>query len=228
MARSHLTDKRLLRHTAAVIGVAVLLASFGTACTEASDRSAPRAQIPEVSTPTIKQAAWRIKAKRIGSVGKVTRADKKRLKAQRPRLKGLIKDVYDSLFLFPSRKKMSLRRHFTHPAARRVLATKAGISPRAERVRTWSRRAIIGVQPNNAAVAVAEVYVRATGKIGDKIFRLVHRATLWLQRSRGAWKVVGFEVDQGPVKKAAQQKKKKDREKKRHRKRSPKKRGRNA
>jgi hypothetical protein len=227
VARPQLTDKQMLRRTAAVIGAAVLVASFGSACTEAPDRSDPGAQIPEVSAPNIKQAAWRIKAKQIGSVGKVTRADKKRLRAQRPRLKGLIKDVYDSLFLFPSRKRISLREHFTRRAARKVLATKAGISPRAERVRTWSRRATIGVQPNNAAVAAAQVYIRATGKVDNKIFRLVHRATLWLQRARGAWKVVGFEVNQGPVKKSAQDKKK-ERKKKRHHKRSPKKRGRNA
>lgn len=227
MARPRLTDKQMLRRTAAVIGAAVLVASFGTACTEAPDRSDPRAQIPEVSPPSIKQAAWRIKAKQIGSVGKVTRADKKRLRAQRPRLNGLIKDVYDSLFLSPSRKRISLRKHFTHEAARKVLATKAGISPRAERVRTWSRRATIGVQPNNGTVAAAQVYVHATGKVGNKIFRLVHKATLWLQRSRGTWKVVGFEVNQGPVKKSAPTKKK-EREKKRRQKRFPKKRGRNA
>jgi hypothetical protein len=226
VARSHLTDKRLLRRTAAVIGVAVLLASFGTACTEAPDRSAPRAQIPEVSTPNIKQAAWRIKAKPIGSVGKVTRADKKRLKAQRPRLTGLVKDVYNSLFLFPSRTKNTLRKHFTRRAARKVQLSKTGISPRAEEVRTWSRQARIGIQPNTARVAAAEVYVRAKGRIGDKIFRLVHRATLWLHRSNRSWKVVGFEIDQGPVKKSSQ--KPKDEGKKKRHKRSPKKRGRNA
>jgi hypothetical protein len=224
--RPPIRNRKQRRITVAVAG-AILLASLGTACTEPPSRESPRAQVPEVSTAKIKQAPWRIRMQPVGSVGKITRADKKQLKAQRPKLVTLVKDVYDSLFLFPSRKKAVLRKRFVRRAARRVLSSNAGVSPRAERVHTWSRRADIGVQPNNAAAAAVKVYVHATGTVGGKIFRLVHRATLWLQRSKRAWKVVGFEVNQGPVKKGARKDKEKQR-KKRHRKRSSKKRRRNA
>jgi hypothetical protein len=221
------TRNRKQRRITVAVAAAVLLASLGTACTEPPSGESPRAQIPEVSTPEIKQAKWRIGMKPVGAVAKVKRADKKRLKSQRPRLATLVKDVYDTLFLFPSRKRAVLRKHFTRRAARRVLSSEAGVSPRAERVRTWSRRADIGVQPNNAAAAAVKVYVRAKGIVGRKVFRLVHRATLWLQRSKRGWKVVGFEVEQGPAKKAARKDKEKH-QKKRQRKRSPKKRRRNA
>jgi hypothetical protein len=217
------TRNRKQRRLTVAVAAAVLLASLGPACTEPPSEESPGAQIPEVSTAKIKQAPWRIRTQPVGSVAKVTRADKQRLKAQRPRLTTLVKDVYDSLFLFPSRKKAVLRKHFVRRAARRVLSSNAGISPRAERVRTWSRRANIGIQPNHAAAAAVKVYVHATGMVGRRVFRLVHRATLWLQRSKRGWKVVGFEVDQAPVKKAARKDKK--RQKKRH---SPKKRRRNA
>jgi hypothetical protein len=215
------------RRLTVAVAAAVLLASLGTACTEPPSGESPRAQIPEVSTAKIKQAPWRIRTQPVGSVAKITRADKKQLKDQRPRLATLVKDVYDSLFLFPSRKKAALRKHFVRRAARRVLSSNAGISPRAKRVRTWSRRADIGIQPNNAAAAAVKVHVHATGIVGRRVFRLVHKATLWLQRSKRGWKVVGFEVDQGPVKKAARKDEKK-RQKKRDRKHSPKKRRRNA
>lgn len=221
------TRNRKQRRITVAVAAAVLLASLGTACTEPPSGDSPSAQIPEVSTAKIKQAPWRIRTQPAGSVAKITRADKKQLKAQRPRLASLVKDVYDSLFLFPSRKRAVLRKHFVRRAARRVLSSNAGISPRAERVRTWSRRADIGVQPNNAAAAAVKVYVHAKGIVGRRVFRLVHKATLWLQRSKSGWKVVGFEVDQGPVKKAARKAKQRW-EKKRYRKHSPKKRRRKA
>ena len=233
MSRPHATSRRALHGAAAALAAAILVASLGTSCTEPPNNGARGAQIPEVSTPDIKQARWRINTERVGSVAKVTGADKKRLKRQRPRLIGLVKDVYDSLFLFPSRKKAILRKHFERPAARKVLSSKAGISPRATRVHIRSRRAGIGIQPNSAATAAAKVYVRATGRIENKKFRLVHRATLWLQRLKRGWKVVGFDVSQGPARKKAHKEKrdrkqgpnKKDQEKRR--KKRPKK-GRNA
>jgi hypothetical protein len=192
-----------MRRTASALIVAVLLASLGLSCTEPPRDDIPRAQVPEVSTAKIKQARWRIKTERVGSVAKVTRADVKRLKAQRPQLAGLVKDIYDSLFLFPSRKASILRRRFERGAAREVLSSRAGVSPRASRVHIWSRRANIGIQPNSAAAAASRIYIHATGRVGQKRFRLVHRATLWLQRLKTGWKVVGFDVTQGPAKKGS-------------------------
>jgi hypothetical protein len=205
--RPNTTRRRVLHGTAAALA-ALLVASSVTSCTEPPNDGVPRAQVPEVSDAKIKQARWQITTERVGSVAKVTRADKKRLKAQRPRLTGLVKDVYDSLFLFPSRKKTILRKHFERPAARKVLSSRAGVSSRATRVHIWSRRAGIGIQPNSAAAAAANVYVRATGRVENKRFRLVHRATLWLQQLKRGWKVVGFDFAQAPLKREARDKEK--------------------
>jgi hypothetical protein len=201
----------------------VLVGLLGASCTEITAER-PRAQIPEVSTRDIDQAPWRIKIRPTGTVAKVTRADKKRFKAQKPRLANLVRDVYDALFLFPSRQRKVIRKHFDGAAGHKVMSSKAGVPGRAESVQTRKRVASIGLQPNGADAAAARVVVRVKGRIGAKVFHFAHRGTLWLERSKRVWKVVGFEVSQAPVKKSRDQKSKKardDAEKRDNKKRDP-------
>ncbi|MGH2787504.1 MAG: hypothetical protein ACRDJV_06290 [Actinomycetota bacterium] len=222
MGRSRFVDEQVPR-PARIIAAAVLVGLLGVSCTEVT-AVRPRAQIPEVSTRDIDQAPWRIKIKPTGTVAKVTRADRKRFGAQRPRLANLVRDVYDALFLFPSRQKKVIHKHFARHAAREVMSSKVGVPGRADLVQTRKRVASIGLQPNGAHVAAARVVVRVKGRIGARVFRLAHRGTLWVERSKRVWKVVGFEVSQTPVTKSRAQKNKKardDAEKRDKKKRDP-------
>jgi hypothetical protein len=69
----------------------------------------------------------------------------------------------------------------------------------ANEVQFKRRRAWIGVEGRNARSAVATVLLNVTGRLDDEErFWVQHHATLWLQRSKGSWKVIGFDITQGP------------------------------
>lgn len=140
------------------------------------------------------QAAWRFSVHASGLAGNLTHRQQIALQRQRPRLRSLVKRVYDSLFVHPNRLPATLKENFSEPAARALRRAKPGAAAPA-RASTTMRRARIGVRaPGGARMAVASVAVRALAEGGAP--PVLHRSTLWLERSRGRWKVVAFEVRQ--------------------------------
>lgn len=147
--------------------------------------------------PGLPQATWEMRVHASGVDGVLTRAQKKALERQRPKLRSLVKKVYDSLFVHPNRLQATLKKNFSEPAA--VALRRAGPgATTAGRVSTTLRRARIGIQAaGGARMAVASVTVRA---LADGDGRpVVHRSALWLERARGDWKVVAFDVRQAPL-----------------------------
>ena len=108
-------------------------------------------------------------------------------------------DVYDAVFLQPAHLPAAARSDFSRAAARSWQRSRAGLPAHAERVKLLSRRARIGIDAESARRAVASVVVRAAGWRGARRFRLLHRATLWIERGARGWRIVAYDLAQGPA-----------------------------
>lgn len=154
------------------------------------------ARSEDAALPDLPQATWEMSVHASGVQGRLSGAERKALEEQRPRLRALVKRVYDSLFLHPNRLAGTLKENFSGPAADALRRAGAGAA-QPGRVATTLRRASIGIQATGGArMAVASVTVRALAEGSD--VPVVHRSALWLERVRGDWKVVAFDVRQSP------------------------------
>ena len=155
-----------------------------------SEPAAPEAALP--------QAEWSIRAYPAGVTHKVTKAQEKILARRRPEVIALVKRVYDTLFVHPGRLDATLKENFSAAAAIALRRSNAGVSE-ADPISTTLRTAKIGVEATGGArTAVASVTVRA-GRTDVDAQPLRHKATLWMQRGKGGWKVIAFDVQQGPL-----------------------------
>jgi hypothetical protein len=164
------------------------------------DRSQPgEAAPPPAPTPApIKQAKWEIKTFPSGALHGLTHKKKKQLRAEKPALRQLVKKVYDDLFLNGGTHEV-VRRAFTERAAAAILRSGAAVSDRLSDLRTTLRRARIGIGAESARQAAVEVWLRARAGAGDNKVHIFHRSTLWLQKTRGRWRAIAFEIKQGPA-----------------------------
>lgn len=155
-----------------------------------------------VAAPGVRQADWEVRVFPAGVAGggKLTKATKDRVAAQRERVSTVIKDVYDALFLNPDRLKGVLARGFTRAAAAGAARAKIGLPAGAGEVHIKRRVARVGIHVRGVDRAAARVAVFGTAEVKGRPIRFEHVASLWLERSDGAWKVIGFDVVQGPQK----------------------------
>jgi hypothetical protein len=182
-------------------GIAVAMALVVVVATGCSrDEQTPGGIAPPEPTPSttpdIKQANWKFETFKTATTVKLRKRDLARFRAQRARTKEFVRDLYDALFLTPEDKGFVVEKRFTTRAARSLLGSRAGMPARAERVKTLMRKARIGIQPTALRRAAATVSIRARGVVDGERMRVVHRSTLWLERSRHRWKVIAFEIDQ--------------------------------
>lgn len=182
-----------------VSGVAIALFLSGRGDRDVAPVPRPTAVSGAEAPPRIKQAPWRIGKFPAGSVAAMTRTDRRRLRAQRPKVAALIRSLYDAMFLEPHSLKETIKGRFTRPAARSLAASRrVGLPGDATAVETLARTARIGIEATGARRAVASVRVSAVGSVGRRRFHVVHRSTLWLVRSRARWEVIAYQVEQGP------------------------------
>jgi hypothetical protein len=185
----------------AVASLILASAMVISACQESRPPSSSSQPPPAeaVPAPEITQAKWKIKTRSVARVGKLSKKQKRRLDVQRPRVKGVVREVYEALFLEPESMQQIISGRFSRGAARAMLQSGAGFRPGAERVKTLTRRANIGIQAHTASAAAARILVRARARGSGSVVRLRHRATMWMQREGDGWQVIGFEVDQGRI-----------------------------
>ena len=180
-------------------GLAALVAVAALGC----DRTAESGEVTgRAASPTveIEQAPWRIKMVAAGHKGRRPGKKVRRLvKRHRPQVRAAVIDVYDALFLAPERRGDVLSRLFTSSAARALRRSQAGVPAEAEQVKIVARRATIGVESVGARRAAAGTAVKVRGRIDGRRFRLRHRATMWLERSNRRWRIIAFDVRQGPI-----------------------------
>lgn len=151
----------------------------------------------EKRTPELEQAQWRFKPRPPGETTGVTKRQATAATLQRGAIRGTVKSIYHGLFIDPEKLRPALKAHFMPAAARSFRRTGAGVSA-AGLVKTTYRGAEIAAQPTGGVRrAVATVSVRAielgTGR------RMLHKATLWLERPKKTWKVVAFDLSQQPL-----------------------------
>ncbi len=149
------------------------------------------------------QAEWNVRVARAGDQGKLSKKVKKRVAVQRPRLERVVRSLYDSLFLGTTRPRKEIDARFSQPARRAFKRALFGVPESVRRVKTLRRFARIAIQVGSTRRASAAITIRARGLRGSNVFRVQHHARLWLERSEGAWRVIGFDARQHPLKKGA-------------------------
>jgi hypothetical protein len=188
---------RFGRSRAAIAGVAIVLA-VAPAC----DRSGEEVAGPTstATAPSIKQARWDFDVRPSALLSKhLKKKDRERLMRQRGPLRKTVKEVYDALFLDPESTRDVIERRFVGSASRAMLSARAGVGAGATEVKTLRRKAAIGIDSSSGRRAAARVFIRARASIDGERIRMKHRSTLWLERSKGRWVAIGFQVNQEPL-----------------------------
>lgn len=151
----------------------------------------------EVQERALPQAVWKITTFAPSTARNLAPADARAVDRQRAPVARLVRRVFDALFVHTEQLDATVAEHFAPAAATAFKRAGAGATV-AGATRTTLRRARIGIQAaGGAQSAVAEVSIRA--KAADRRASTRHRSTLWLARGDTGWKVVAFEVDQGPL-----------------------------
>jgi hypothetical protein len=153
-----------------------------------------------VAAPGIKQPDWKLNVSVEGRLGKLTAADKAAFNKARPQVVALIQDLYDSIFLNTGSVDELVATTFSREAAASLEETKLGLPSEAIDVRIIRRAAAIGLEAKGSRHAAAQVTVIAKGAVDGTTVRVRHASTLWLERTGRGWKVIAFEVNQGPLK----------------------------
>jgi hypothetical protein len=153
-----------------------------------------------VAAPGVHQADWKLATFPAGGVGTghLSKQAKARVKAQREPLVALVEDVYDAMFLAPDNAQKVVHERFEAAAGASVLAKKIGLPAGVEEVKITKRSARIGIYVQGAKTAAARVKVIGSAVKNGHRSAFKHESTLWLERTDRAWKIIGFDVSQGP------------------------------
>ncbi len=154
---------------------------------------------PFSAVPEAQQAPWKIKTFPAGAISKIGKADRALVANRAAAVEGIVKDVYDAELMDPSRLPKVLDRSFTERAARSFAKAGLGVPKGASDVRSTTRRARIGVDVVGGRAAAADVKISLVGDMKGKKLKITQRATLWMQRDERHWRVVGYDVKQGPT-----------------------------
>lgn len=161
-----------------------------------SNASAPS----DPAVPAEVHETWKVRTYPTGSVGHITKAQRAKVEGQEPKINDLVRSLYGAVFLKPSQLDKAVASTFSPSAAKALRKTHVGL-PRGTRTIDRLRVAAkVGIQAQGASRAAALVRVVVAGEARGKEFSLIHRGSLWLERRTGAWKVVGFDLEQSPYK----------------------------
>jgi hypothetical protein len=154
---------------------------------------------PFTAVPEAEQARWDIETFPAGALSKIGKADRALVANRAAAVEGIVKDVYDAELMDPQSLPKVLDRAFTPKAAESFAKAGLGVPKGASDVRSTTRRARIGVNVLGGTAAAADVTISLVGDLkGDKL-KITQHATLWMQRDQRHWRVVGYDVKQGPT-----------------------------
>ena len=190
-----------------ILGVGFVLATFIataglTYLLVHQDASAPGTGGGRASSSTasgkVAQAPWELTTRAISTRKRVSKEALARVEEQTPALRALLTDVYDGLFFEPSGLEKMASHRFGTSAGKRLLQAKIAFPDDIRVIRATSQHALLGIEASGAKRASAEVTVRLRARTGTKRLTLKHRSTLWLSREHGGWRIIGFDISQGP------------------------------
>lgn len=153
-----------------------------------------------VAAPAIEQAEWRVDFTAQGRFGKLSNAQRDSYAAQKEKAAALVQGVYDGIFLEAARLEQLVKDSFSSDAARSLDTAKLAFPSGATDVKTTRRRARIALDASTADFAIGRVTVLAEASVGERLIEIEHRSTLWMERGSDGWKVIAFEMEQGPTK----------------------------
>jgi hypothetical protein len=152
-----------------------------------------------VAAPAIDQAPWKYEYSAEGRFGKLSKAQRESYANQKENVAALITGIYNGIFLEPARMEEVIKTSFSNEAARSLETKGLSFPDGATEVKTTRRRAHIALDAQKASFAVGRVTVYADATVGKRTIEIEHRSTLWLERADGDWKVIAFDVEQGPA-----------------------------
>jgi hypothetical protein len=192
----------LRRQRTTLLALVVAIVLGGAAWVVISQTTADHLTAPDYpeAAPAIEQAPWQIEYSDSGKLGGLSNQQKARYAIQRKRAGDVVTDVYDGIFLDPARIDDLLKSSFSSEAADSIDTNKLGLPSGATDVTTTERKAHIGLDAATADFAVAKLSLLVEAHVGDRDVEIQHESTLWLERVDNDWKVVAFDLEQGPVK----------------------------
>lgn len=159
-----------------------------------SSDPAPPAAATGPDGQALPQAKWQVKVFPAG-VGKPTKAQKKLVTAQRPRLQTTVAKIYDAFLLSGDLKPLQ-GKIVTAKVAKALGRSKLGLPKGMTEVSTKVREATVGLD-NKATHAAADVRLVFKGLIKSKRVTMVQNSTLWMQRNGRKWLVIAFDGEMG-------------------------------
>jgi hypothetical protein len=146
----------------------------------------------------IKQADWKIQVRFVRGPGLPNKKGDVSKREARP-LDLMIRRIYEAVYLRPQLLPEVTKRYMTGEAASAMRRASPLLPDKADRIKTLRRVALVGIDSATAGRAAAEVRIVATGKKGDKKFKAVTRDRLWLERVKGKWRVLAYNVNLEPA-----------------------------
>jgi hypothetical protein len=154
---------------------------------------------PFTAAPEEDQAPWKIETFPAGAIAKIGKADRALVENRAAAVEGIVKDVYDAELMDPGTLPKVLDRSFTSKAAESFAKAGLGVPKGASDVRSTTRKARIGVDILGGRAAAADVKISLVGDLKGDTLKITQRATLWMQRDQKHWRVVAYDVKQGPT-----------------------------
>jgi hypothetical protein len=183
---------------AVLVTVAIVIGFLVLSGSSSAPGHVPKVVVPD-SGP--RQADWKITAVPAGLFHKPTKHESKQAAKRIGPFTRMIKNTFDALYLVPDRFEDVVKGYFTQAAASDLLRTKLAPPAGAEDVQTLQRSAVVALDSHSSVRAAAHVRIRARAKDSGKMLKWLNETTLWLEKDKGNWRVIGFDVDQSPIKK---------------------------
>ena len=157
-----------------------------------------RTDLP-VAAPAVEQAPWKIEYSAEGRFGKLSKAQRDSYANQKENVAALITGIYDAIYIEPAQLAKVIESSFSGDAARSLKAEGLSFPSGATEVKTTRRNARISLDAQKANFAVGRVTVSAAATVDQRTVNIEHRSTLWMELADGDWKVIAFDVEQGPA-----------------------------
>lgn len=180
---------------AAVIGASLLISALRSHPIVVSHGPGGQAVGADVAAA----AVWHTDAFPVGASGELTKLQGARFMHQKDRVRATVRDLSDALVVDPSRLERAASRVMTAAAKASLLKLAPRVPKGAEDITAMKRTGRIGIQAPMFASAATRTKIVMQATIDGRVVSWRDDFTFWLQRSKGEWRVVAFDIDRTPL-----------------------------